>query len=174
MGRGSSALPLHSTELAAPACPPNWLGFDGFFVGFLGLLLLLPDFLRRLEGQVLMQADAVVPMLEFIEQALQLRGALNLDLIELLLERAKQSLDSSVLPRAVKINALMMNACLLERGFPFWADEAFYLEQVTCIVGVIIHAVDGLLALAGCRRPNWLAQLLCHGCAASLERYGKD
>ncbi len=35
------------------------------------MLLLLPDFLRRLVRQVLMQADGVVPMLEFIEQGLQ-------------------------------------------------------------------------------------------------------
>jgi hypothetical protein len=49
-----------------------------------------------------MQADGVVPMLEFIKQGLQMLGALNLHLIELLLECAEEAFNSSVLPRAVE------------------------------------------------------------------------
>jgi hypothetical protein len=100
-----SALPLHSAELAIPSCPPD--GLDIGVVGFLGWLLLLPNFLGCLVAQVLMQADAVVPMFEFIKQALQLLGALNLDLIELLFQSAEEALDSAVLPWAVQIDALV-------------------------------------------------------------------
>lgn len=45
--------------------------------------------MRRLVAQMLVQANGVVPILEFIEQALQMLGALNVDLIELLFECAK-------------------------------------------------------------------------------------
>jgi hypothetical protein len=63
---------------------------------------------------MLMQANGVVPMFEFIEQALQMLGTLNVDLVELLLECAKQALDSSVLPRAVHGDALVADAPALQ------------------------------------------------------------
>lgn len=59
---------------------------------------------------MLMQTNVVVPMLEFIEQALQMLGTQDLYLIELLFECAKEALDAAVLPRAVQLGGLVMDA----------------------------------------------------------------
>ena len=86
---------MKAAEHAAPAGPPSkardlrCLLVARCLACGRALSLLLPHFMRRLVAQMLVQANGVVPILEFIEQALQMLGALNVDLIELLFECAK-------------------------------------------------------------------------------------
>ncbi len=76
---------------------------------------------------MLVQANVVVPMLECIEQGLQMFGALNMNLVELLFECAKKTLDSPVLPWAMQIRALVADACLIERCKPCGACETTFI-----------------------------------------------
>lgn len=54
-------------------------------------------------------------------------GTLDMDLVELLFQRAKQALDSSVLPRAVQINALMADVAGLQTLAEAGASEAAFV-----------------------------------------------
>lgn len=54
-------------------------------------------------------------------------GTLDMDLVELLFQRAKQALDSSVLPRAVQINALMADIAGLQTLAEALTGEAAFV-----------------------------------------------
>lgn len=61
-----------------------------------------------------MRANVVVPISKYVEIAVQLREVWYLPLVELVFQRAKQSLDPAVLPRASRCGALMTDAQFLQ------------------------------------------------------------
>ena len=86
---------MKAAEHAAPAGPPSkardlrCLLVACCPAGSLALSLKLPHLFGRLIAQMLMQANLVVPVLKLIKQALQMHSILDVNLVELLLQRAK-------------------------------------------------------------------------------------
>lgn len=69
-----------------------------------------PSFCRGASKQMLMRPHEVVEETELAERDAQRSEALDLQLVELALERQEQPLDAAVLPRAARIAALMADA----------------------------------------------------------------
>ncbi len=114
------------------------------------LLLLLPHFLWGLVGEVLVQTHGVVPVLELIEQALQVLCVVNGGGVEVLFESAKQTFDSSVLPGAVQVNALVADVGASQCAAKHWA----------CKAGFVIGADGARMAMLLCGSLQMLDEML--------------